>query len=217
MTMIQYMKRLRRCDSGVAMLEFAFTAPIILSIGLSGVELANLALANLRVSQIALSLADNMSRIGQSSALQLKQVYESDVNDAMLSASLQSDRFQVLQRGRIIVSSLERVTANGPQTIKWQRCKGAKMVNSSYGRQGDTVSAMGPAGRQVTAPAAANSGLMFIEVSYDYLPIVGDWLVPSRTFSYTAAYTVRDQRDFAAGIIPSPPSVPASCSVYSAT
>jgi hypothetical protein len=150
--------------------------------------------------------------------LQLKRVYESDINDAMLSASLQSDRLLVLERGRIIISSLERKD-DGTQWIHWQRCMGLKHVSSSYGNENDTVpaSGMGPDGRKVSAPVGTSGGVMFVEIQYDYLPVAMAWLLPARTIHYTAAYTVRDQRDFTAIFDTTPPTPRASCSTYSAT
>ncbi|RZL83153.1 MAG: pilus assembly protein, partial [Sphingomonas sp.] len=47
------LRRLRDDRSGLALLEFAFTAPLVVTLGLYGVETANLAIANLRVSQVA--------------------------------------------------------------------------------------------------------------------------------------------------------------------
>jgi Flp pilus assembly protein TadG len=43
--------RLSRDRSGLALLEFALSMPIVLALGLYGVETANLALANLRISR----------------------------------------------------------------------------------------------------------------------------------------------------------------------
>ena len=41
---------LRDCRSGLAFIEFAFALPVVLALGLLGLETANYAVANLRVS-----------------------------------------------------------------------------------------------------------------------------------------------------------------------
>ena len=63
-TTMRPLLRLASARSGVAMLEFALALPIVIGVGAYGLEVSNLALLNLRVSQIALNLADNASRVG---------------------------------------------------------------------------------------------------------------------------------------------------------
>ena len=55
-------RNLARDQSGLAMIEFAYTAPFLAVLGLGGVEIANYSITHMRVSQIAVSLADNASR-----------------------------------------------------------------------------------------------------------------------------------------------------------
>jgi Flp pilus assembly protein TadG len=128
--------RLSRDTRGVAMLEFAFAAPIVLMIGLYGLETANLALANLKVSQIALNLADNASRVGAiDTSSQIEQLREADMNDVLQAARAQGATIGLTTNGRIIVSSLE-ADATGTQRIHWQRCAGLKSgtgYDSTYG------------------------------------------------------------------------------------
>ena len=89
---------------------------------------------------------------------------------------------------------------------------------SSYGVQGDgvstTLAGMGPPGEEVMAQRG--EAVIFVEVSYDYQPLVPGFFNDSRVISSTSAYTVRDSRDLTqiyqrdAG---SPDKV-ASCGVY---
>ena len=64
--MIAAVRRLRRfsaslgnCTSGLALTEFAMSVPVLLTLGLFGLETANFAMAHLRVSNIAMMTADN--------------------------------------------------------------------------------------------------------------------------------------------------------------
>ena len=63
------MRRLRRDERGVALIEFAISLPVLLILCMFGLEAANLALTHLRISQIAMLVADNASRVRTSIAV----------------------------------------------------------------------------------------------------------------------------------------------------
>lgn len=201
-----FAKQLRASESGVAMIEFAYSMPILMAMLCVGTELTNYQTTVMRVSQIALQAADNAARIGAGSPLALKTITETDINDLIIGAQLQSGPMDLLgshnslgafgdtgKNGRIIISSLEPVAM--PNTtnryrINWQRC-GGQMRNadypSSYGVQGDTnMLGMGPAGRQVIATDA--SGTIFVEVAYFYQPLFFNEL------SITSDYLITDYK-----------------------
>ena len=199
---------LARDRRGLALLEFALALPLVVTIGFYGIETANLALANLRVSQIALNLADNASRVGLQSDLPSVQLREVDINDILQAAKIQGAKFNLTTNGRITLSSLEKT--GGTQRIHWQRCIGLKSGtgwDSSYGTTkptdgigtsstslGTTTGGMGEPGAKVVAPD--ESGVIFVEVNYLYKPVVGSWVLRPRTLHYTASFIVRDNRDF---------------------
>ena len=207
--------------SGLALTEFALSLPLLLTAGLGGIETANLAVTTLRVNQVAIQIADNASRIGDTSSLQDRKIYEADINDLLLGSNIQAGQsIDLYDHGRVIVSSLEVVPGTDDQQyIHWQRCKGTKNYPSSYGAQGDgvstTLAGMGPAGEEVMAQRG--EAVIFVEVSYDYQPLVAGFFGDNRVISSTSAYTVRDSRDLTqiyqrdAG---SPDTV-ARCGVYS--
>lgn len=205
----------RRSDTrGVAMIEMAFTLPIMVMIGFGGLEIAALTLANTRISQIALTAADNAARIASGSSLAQPQVREIDINEVFTGAQLQSGDLNLQANGRIILSSLEQ-NAQGGQWIRWQRCFGNRPNSASSfgtagtGATGTAFAGMGPAGRQVTA--AAGSAVMFIEVVYTYQPLLyGQWL-GTQTIRSTAAFTVREPRDFSQVYNPAPAATVSSC------
>lgn len=215
--------RLRRSRSGVAMLEFGFSLPIVLGIGAYGLEYANLALLNMRVSQIALNLADNASRVGSNAGLSTQQLREVDINDVMAAVRKQGEGIQLTTRGRVILSSLENVQQSydtaAVQRIHWQRCVGLKSgagYDSSYGTTTATAgttntqanagttaaSGMGDAGSMVVAPPG--SALMFVEINYETKPLFGAWLTSPVRIHYIASFIVRDRRDFSQLYNPSP-------------
>ncbi|HVF92675.1 MAG TPA: hypothetical protein VM900_00020 [Sphingomonas sp.] len=215
-----------------ALVEFAFAAPIVLSLGLYGIELGNQSLVNMRISQIALNLADNASRSGQILSSNVEQLREGDVNDVLQAARLQGASFNLTTGGRITVSSLENVKQSydtAPvQRIHWQRCVGANndpAYASHYGTT--TVSAgktefaadkgtdlpggMGKAGALVNAPAG--SGLIFVEINYAYRPLT-PWLMQPYRVHYTANMIVRNNRDFRQLYNPVSSATPSTCDRY---
>ena len=217
MSMGGFLSRLRRNVSGVAITEFALSAPFLLGFGLWGIETANLALTNMKVSQLAMHIADNASRIGDTSTLEDRKIYESDINDLLYGAFLQSGGgLDIYKHGRVIVSSLEVEDGSGNQYIHWQRCKGERKHLSSYGEEGDDLGTkgMGPAGHEVLAQEG--DAVIFVEVNYLYQPLVSEMFVPNTAISATSAFTVRDDRDLSQ-IYQSDPSAPATisrCSIY---
>lgn len=196
---IRFAKRLGRANSGVAMLEFALSLPLLFVAGLWGVEVANQAMVQMQVSQLAEHIADNASRIGDTSTLEDRKIYESDIDDLFMGANIQGgSRLDFFDHGRVILSSLEVVPGTDDQQyIHWQRCKGSKKWNSSYGNAGDglnsTIPGMGPKGEEVMA--FGNEAVMFVEVAYDYQPLINMAFANHGTMHAIASFNVRDSRD----------------------
>ncbi|RJF91346.1 hypothetical protein D3876_14680 [Sphingomonas cavernae] len=209
--------RLWRCRSAVAYVEFAYTMPPVLAMGLYGVEATNLALTHMRVSQIALAVADNSSRVGLDNAMALTQFRESDVNDTFVGAKLQAGSMKLTERGRIVLSGLT-VNEDGGQWIQWQRCIGQRKYDSRYGVEGDgktgtAFKGMGPVGKEVKAPEG--NAAMFAEITYQYEPIVSAKIMGEPLIHYTATFLVRDERDIEGGIFnPNNEAPKASCAAY---
>ena len=188
------LRRIARDISGVAATELALSLPFFLTAGLWGVELANYGVVNMKISQLAVHLADNSSRIGDTSTLENRKIYESDLNDLLLGAHIQSGRsVGLFDNGRVMISSLE-VDEDDEQFISWQRCMGTKPSTSSYGVEDDRLAeGMGPDGYEVIAfPGEA---VMFVEVSYDYQPLVSARFVGKPTINAISSFTVRADRD----------------------
>ncbi len=203
MTVIDLASALRRVGrdmSGVAMTEFALAMPFVLGVGLMGMETANRALVQMQISQLAVQIADNASRIGDASVLEDRRIYEGDINDLFYGAHMQSSAgVDLYAHGRVILSSLQVVDGTEDQQyIEWQRCMGMKLHESSYGEEGDgamgDLPGMGPLGEEVIA--FPDDAVMFVEISYDYQPLVGEpFSFATHEISAIASFTVRDDRD----------------------
>jgi hypothetical protein len=155
-------------------------------------------LTHTRISQLGLTVADNASRVATGSNMSQPIIREVDINEIFTGVDKQARNLNFQSRGRIILSSLER-NADGGQWIHWQRCYGNLSVASSYGVQDagakgkPVLAGMGPTGRQVTA--SQGTAVMFVEVFYDYQPLLyGKWLGQRRIHA-VAAFNVREARD----------------------
>lgn len=192
------LRRLARARSGVATIEFALSVPLLLTVGMWGVETANVAMVHMRVNQLATQIADNASRIGDTSQLTDRKIYESDIDDLLKGADIQSGNIHLFDHGRVIISSLEVVPGTTDQQyIHWQRCKGDKHFVSDYGTQGTgldgSLLGMGPSGGQVTA--TPGDAVIYVEVSYDYQPLISKMFTSATTIKTSAVFNVRDSRD----------------------
>jgi hypothetical protein len=166
--MLRRLRKLRRDVSGIAVIELAICFPPLLYMGMYGLELMNLASTNMEVSQLALSLADNASRLGQTdNSAVAPTVNETDIDSVMTGALKQGESLDISTNGKIILSSLEKDKA-GKQYIHWQRCRGALDHDSAYGNDTDNNGLEGPAitglGVNHNVVAQAGSAVMFVEV-----------------------------------------------------
>lgn len=189
---------IRHDKSGMALIEFALTLPIFMGLGFYGVEVSHLAITQMKMSQIALNMADNASRIGSlDSNFSAKKILESQLNDVFQAADIQSGNIDVYGQGRLVLSSLE-VNADGGQVVQWQRCKGYLGKESAYGDEGDGKTGKGfmgmgpPADRIAATPGSA---VMFVELYYEYEPLFGEMFMEHKILRQEAAYTVRDKRE----------------------
>jgi hypothetical protein len=190
-------RQLSHDQRALALIEFAVGLPVFLTLSLTGAELTNYVITRMRISQVALQLADNAARMGSGSLLSAKTISESEINDLLTGADLQAGGLDLYKNGRVIVSDLEPVTNpnnSSKYKIVWQRCRGGATYAPRYGSAGATgLSGMGPAGRQAFAPDGGAT--MFVEVFYRYQPLVSASLAPSTTIMETASMMVRDRRD----------------------
>lgn len=197
-----FLGRLGRNQSGVAFLEFALLFPILMFLGMYGIELARMSMITMRVSQIALAVADNASRMEQTNNLAVAPtVTEADITSVLIGATKEGAGFNFAGNGRVVLTSLEKHPTSSKQYIHWQRCIGSLAKASKYGNEttlnginGPTITSLGSGATKAIAPD--NMGVMFVEVYYKYSGIFGAMFVQDTVFKQEAAYIVRDIRDY---------------------
>lgn len=208
MQLRRVLRRLGPSRRGTSTIEFALVLPILTGMGMYGIELVNMAVIKMQISQMATSVADNASRMQQTNNnVVAPTVTEKDVDSVMIGAAEQGRRFSFIERGRIILSSVERDPATGKQFIHWQRCTGEGDAVSAYGDDGANNGlngdALPPIGKGATKVTASNGiAVMLAEVEYSYPGLFGDVFVKDVTFREEAAFIVRDVRDLRASNLP---------------
>jgi hypothetical protein len=210
-----FLGKLRSDRTGISAVEFAICLPLLLFVSLTLIELVNFVMVRQQISQLALLVADNASRIGTQNTIQ-SEIDEKQVNDLFRGANLQANALDVATNGRIILSSLE-VDDKPPkgQYIHWQRCFGALRYASTYGKQNDgkgnnSFKKMGPANGSITAVPGIPA--MFVEIAYQYKPLISPYFTSTEPMQETASMLVRDSRDTSGpGINPVAGVTPSTC------
>jgi len=183
--------RLLGNESGMALVEFALSLPLVIALGIGGFELAHFALTNMRVNQIALSVADNAGRV-------LNGIDEADVTEVFAGARITGDPIDFEQKGRVVLSSLQHnglENEDEGQMVNWQRCWGELDAAPLYavendGRTDGSLQGMGPPAQQIAS--VRGTAVMFVEVTYNYEPMIGGVLSPRR-IRYESAFIVRNR------------------------
>ena len=188
-------RRLVSDRSGLAMVETAFVLPVLVLLSLTGAEMTNYITVKMRMSQVALQIADNAARMGSGTATQAKQVTETDINDVFIGSQMESAGLDLQTNGRVILTDIE-TASSGASTYKigWQRCYGNQVHASTSNF--DTNTGMGPR--------------MFVEVYYVYKPILKGVWAPTTTLTEIASMSVRERRDVSQ-IYNTANATPASC------
>jgi Flp pilus assembly protein TadG len=187
---------LARDTRGLAMIEFAIAAPVLITLGLGGAEITNMAVAQMRVNQVATSVSDNVARVRNS-------INEADVNEVLLSAALLGGS-DFTANGRVVVSSVEpngQIGTSAGQYIRWQRCTGALNIAESQpkyglqdkGKTDNSLQSLGTAPK--TIKATAGSALILVEVTYKYQPLVSARFLGTPVMRSEAVYNVRERND----------------------
>lgn len=210
---VRTLRRLVRSTGGASIVELAVALPLLMGLALGGIEIVNLAILELRLNQLAITVADNASRAKQTLVTGAPRMREYDVNDVFSGAALQVKNLDFPHNGRVILSSLQtNPLTSTTQAIAWQRCWGVNTYASKYGVQGaigPTFTGMGRTGNKMTADP--NTAIMFVEVAYKYTPLFFTGIVSSQVLRKEAALYVRDDRDLTQIYNPAPTATVSSC------
>ena len=189
--MFAKLQELRRDVSGLALVEFGLSLPFLTLATMGGIESANLALVNLRVSQAAMQVADNAARVRD-------RIDETDVNDLLTGAKLAGEGIDLVGKGRIVLASVEdnsATVATNDQLVTWQRCKGVYNPGTTPTSEGAVITGGVANGTSTISPTPTNP-IIFVEVYYNYtpmFPLLEGVLFQPRVIRYRSAFAIRDR------------------------
>lgn len=201
-----FLRRIAYDDAAVSVLEFALVLPLFMTLGMYGAEIAWLNAASLEVSQVAVSLADNASRLGQTDNSGVTPtISTTDVDSVLTGAIEEGEAISLQDNGRVILSSLEVHPVSGKQYVHWQQCKGSGKQQSAHGKADLTGSitsslANGLAIGSGTIKSPSGGAVMVAEVWYQYRGLFGTLFVDRIVLHEQAAIIARDDRSVGPGL-----------------
>ena len=212
---------LRGCTSGVAMMEFAFALPVVLALGLMGLETANYAMAHLRVSNIAMLTADNAARVRDSDRRSRHRRAVHRRQDERRQHQFRAERPDHPDRPRAdaapeptsgsagSAATARSIIRNPTANMRPRTAAGAAITNGteiynadritpnttnpSSPPQRPLITGMGSAQRR--SRPQSGTAVMVVEVVYTYQPIIPNSFLAGRQIRYESAFNVRQRND----------------------
>lgn len=206
MIKLRQLRAILRNTDAVSVTEFAIVLPVFMTLGMYGAEIAWMNAAAMEVSQIAVALADNASRLGQTDNSGVTPtITGNDVNSVLSGAIQEGQNINLDSEGRVILSSLEKHPVTGSQYVHWQQCSGDLKKDSAHGKPDLTGSLLSQlasgltiGNTRITAPSG--SAVMVAEVWYTYKGLFGTLFVEPLIIHEQAAIIVRDNRNLGPGL-----------------
>jgi Flp pilus assembly protein TadG len=143
--------------SGMAIIEFAYTVPVLLALYLGGAQLCDTIAAYRKLTTATRAIADLGSQYSSVSDADLDQVLAASAK-VMAPYSLGNATLSIIQ-----VS----MDANNNPTVTWGRS-----INATPPADGTTYNLP-------TSIRVPSTSVVISEVTYNYVPSFGAWLIPS--------------------------------------
>ena len=179
--------RFSRDVRGVAVVEFAFVAPILIFFYFGMAETCQLLMAQRRVSHAAAALADLVAQDTQTTEAELKQLYEAGCT------ILQPFPVRKL---RIRISSVELDSTKTKKEVVWSRDNERGLLK--HPDKTDLTATI------ETPLAAAGDGVVLTEVEYDHYSPIGHFLPGATKISHKAE--MRPRRSASVALPPGTPT-----------
>ncbi len=165
---------------GVAAMEFALLAPLLLLMGFGAFEVTRYLLVEEKSDKVAYIIADV---IAQDTATTLTI---SELDQTMYAATKIMDPFPFGASGYVIVSSVSRTGSSNPMKVSWQYKGGGTMVRASkVGVVGGTAVLPG------NLSIADKENVIVVEVYYLYTPLFAAGYVNALELYRTAIFKPR--------------------------
>lgn len=167
-----------RQEEGVAVIEFALCAPVLLLLLLGAVETTRFFLINQKEEKIAFTVADVTAQSTELTASGLDQLLAA-TNDMM-------DPYQFDANGLVMITSITKSAGSDP-VVNWRYTGGGQLTGQA--------SRLGGIGQQATLPAGFTmndrDNIIVAEVFYRFTPIWAKDIYGTTTLYKTALYKPR--------------------------
>ena len=178
------LKPLIKNNKGVALVEFAIAAPVLVTLLLGTIDLSIYLIAHQRISRAAYTMSNLLTQMD-------KGLTEGQVSDMMLALDQVSNPFDVATDG---IATMTAIIGNGVDgaaatsyEIAWKRCYGAQNSSSAFGAAGSSVDqALFPSNTIITTDQI----LVVTELEYQFEPMLG-FLPLDTTIRYDAFFRPR--------------------------
>lgn len=172
------LKAFRQSERGLAAVEFALAAPLIILLCLGGFELSRYTLLNQKIEKIAFTVADVTS--------QNETLTNSQIQDIFEAAGQIADPFDFNTNGLAIVTSVYQAVGDEYPEVNWQRCGGGSgTFTSDIGSEGLTATM--PNGLELNE----RDNVIISEVYYAYEPMFTLGLFEAKNIYKTTIFKPR--------------------------
>lgn len=164
-------------QDGVAAIEFALVAPMLLMLFLGVVEITRYVIIAQKTEKAALTMSDLVA--------QSEEIGTNDLDILVQAAGEVMKPLEFNDTGYVIVSSVSRVGSN-TAAVNWQYTGGGTWTHSSQiGFQGGAATL--PAGFELDP----NEGIIIAEVYFSFEPLFTDIVLPASTIYRVGVYKPR--------------------------
>ncbi|MEH6630225.1 MAG: TadE family protein [Halopseudomonas aestusnigri] len=171
------LRRLRRCERGVALVELAFVLPIFLIFLTGTIEMTRYVWINHKILRLTAEISDLVTQSPNMSVTEINVLFE--------VANFIIEPFDIQTNGVIIVSSVSG-TGEDPPQVNWRQCGGGNL--SVAGIVGaENTDAIIPNGLAVDPL----DNIIIAEVYYDYEPLMFDSIIDDTQLTRVAIHSPR--------------------------
>ena len=174
------LRRLCRGSEGVSIIEFAMMAPVLTFLLLAGIEMGRYVLLQQKLSRLAISTSDLMSRAQAATVDDIEQVFA--------AAEYSMTPFKLDAEGIIHITSVtsdDDVTAT--PRVDWQQSGAGAASHGSRVGSAEGAPAKLPDGFELDP----DQNIIVVEVYYDYTPVFFDGVMQPKTIGQIALHRPR--------------------------
>ena len=165
------MRRFRRCEDGLAMIEFALVFPILIALFLGMVEFGEAFSVNRKIESVAATAADLVS--------QLQSLTDAGFDDIVLVGNELIKPYRSAPMALVVTSVV--ADKDNKTTVAWS-CPSGGATARTVGSAVTTLAA------GLTEPG---SSLILVEASYQFTPTVGLYLLGTHNLTGSAFFRPR--------------------------